>query len=329
MIISRTPYRLSFFGGGTDYPDWCREHGGSVLATTFNKYCYISVRHLPPFFEHRFRVVYSITETVQNADEIRHPAVRGALRHLGIENGLEIHHDGDLPARSGLGSSSSFVVGLLHALHALQGAMSSKHDLAAEAIHVEQKILNESVGAQDQVMAAHGGLNLLRFEPSGEITVQPVILPAQRVMELNSHLMLFFTGVARNSTDIAGHYIHDIGSKAKQLSAYGPMVEEAQRILLSKDSLDAFGTMLHESWMLKRSLSDHISTPAIDEIYQAARDAGALGGKIIGAGGGGFLLLFARPEQQPQIRARLKSLLEVPFEFEHHGSQIIFYDPEN
>jgi D-glycero-alpha-D-manno-heptose-7-phosphate kinase len=329
MIISRTPYRLSFFGGGTDFPAWYHEHGGAVLATTFNKYCYISVRHLPPFFEHRFRVVYSVTETCQAAEQIRHPAVRGALQHLGIETGLEIHHDGDLPARSGLGSSSSFVVGLLHALRSLQGVMSSKRDLAAGAIHVEQKILKENVGDQDQVMAAHGGLNLLRFDRNGEVTVRPLTLPAQRVLELNSHLMLFFTGVARTSTDIAGRYAHDLKSKTAQLSAYGPMVEEAQRILLSKDSLDEFGTMMHEAWMLKRSINDCISTSAIDEIYEAARDAGALGGKIIGAGGGGFLLLFARPEVQPQIRSRLKGLLEVPFEFEHHGSQIIFYDPES
>ena len=328
MIISRTPYRLSFFGGGTDYPGWYREYGGAVLGTTFNKYCYISVRHLPPFFAHRFRVVYSVTETCQTVEEICHPAVRGALQHLGIQQGLEIHHDGDLPARSGLGSSSAFVVGLLHALHALQGVMSSKRDLGAEAIHVEQKLLKENVGDQDQIMAAHGGLNLLRFDPNGETTVRPLILPAQRLLELNSHLMLFFTGVARNSTDIASYY-PQLKIKTKQLSAYVPMVEEAQRILQSKEPLDEFGFLLHEAWMLKRSLSEGISTLAVDEIYQAARDAGALGGKLVGAGGGGFLLLFARPEVQPQIRDRLRSLLEVPFEFEHHGSQIIFYDPEN
>ena len=328
MIISRTPYRLSFFGGGTDYPDWYRTHGGSVLATTLNKYCYISARYLPPFFEHRFRIVYSKTELCALSSEIKHPAVRGTLQHLKFTKGLEIHHDGDLPARSGIGSSSSFVVGLLHALYALRGEMRSKHDLALESIYIEQELLKETVGAQDQTLAAYGGFNVIHFHTSGEITVRPMTLPAERIVELNSHLMLFYTGIVRNSTDIASLYIPEIKNKQKQLFAYGPMVDEAQESLIKNRPMEEFGKLLHEAWLLKKSISAEISKASIDEIYEVARASGALGGKIIGAGGGGFLLLFAPPHTQANIRAKLKNLLEVPFEFENHGSQIIFYDPE-
>lgn len=328
MIISRTPYRISFFGGGTDYPGWYRHHGGSVLATTLNKYCYISARYLPPFFAHRFRIVYSKTELCTAISEIKHPAVRGALQHLQFTRGLEIHHDGDLPARSGLGSSSSFVVGLLHALYALKGEMRNKHDLALESIYIEQELLRENVGAQDQTLAAYGGFNLIHFHPNGEITVRPMILPAERVKELNSHLMLFYTGIVRNSTDVAAFYMPEIKAKQKQLSAYGPMVEEAREILIKDRPLEEFGRLLHEAWLIKKSLSKEISRAEIDDIYEAALAAGAWGGKIIGAGGGGFLLLFAAPQVQAAIRTKLKNLLEVPFEFENHGSQIIFYDPE-
>ncbi len=326
MIISRTPYRISFFGGGTDYPSWYRHYGGQVIATTIDKYCYISARYLPPFFDHTFRVVYSRIENCRTIDEIQHPAVRECLRYLRFEQGLEIHHDGDLPARSGLGSSSSFVVGLLHALHGLRGSIPAKERLAHEAIHLEQVRLKEIVGSQDQVMAAHGGCQRIEFLSDGEIRVTPMTLLPERVEALNSHLMLFYTGIKRTAATIAQSYISDLASIEKQLRTMGSMVEEGCRILSGNCDLSSFGRLLHESWLAKRSLSKRVSNPIIDQIYSAARASGALGGKLIGAGGGGFMLLFARPADHEQIRARLDKLAHVPFRFESTGSRIIFFD---
>ena len=328
MIISRTPFRISFFGGGTDYPAWYREHGGSVLATTIDKYCYLTCRYLPPFFEHRLRILYSRIELCRSVDEIVHPAVREVLRYLGIDRGVEIHHDGDLPARSGMGSSSAFTVGLLHALHALNGRMTSKRQLALEGIHVEQERLRETVGSQDQVLAAYGGFNHIIFATSGEITVRPMTLAPDRVRELESHLMLIFTGINRTASDIAGSYATNTSENARIIRGIGQMVDEGMAILAGRDDIARFGRLLHESWQAKRALGQRVSNSWIEDIYDAALGAGAIGGKLMGAGGGGFLVLFARPDDQPKVRDRLRGFLHVPFRFESSGSQIIFFDEE-
>lgn len=326
MIICRTPFRISFFGGGTDYPAWYRTHGGSVLAATIDKYCYLSCRYLPPFFEHRIRLVYRKIETCKTVDEIEHPAVREVLKFLNIDRGIELHHDGDLPARSGMGSSSAFTVGLLHALYGLGGALPTKKQLAAESIFIEQEVLKETVGSQDQVMAAHGGLRHVQFWPDGEISATPLPLSAARLAELQSHLMLFYTGIARTASDVARSFVDDIDSRRRQLQTMTKLVEESMDVLVGGDDIEDFGHLLHEAWQTKRSLSSKVSNPELDDLYDRARSAGALGGKLTGAGGGGFLLLFAPPDRQQQIRAALAHLLQVPFQFETAGSQIIFHE---
>ncbi len=326
MIISRTPFRISFFGGGTDYPAWYREHGGSVLGATIDKYCYLTCRYLPPFFEHRLRVVYSKIENCQTIDEITHPSVREVLRYLGIKRGVEIHHDGDLPARSGIGSSSAFTVGLLNALYALQGRMVSNHQLAMESIHIEQDVLKEAVGSQDQVLAAYGGLNHVTFQPNGEITVRPITLPPARFQELSDHLMLVYTGIKRTAAAIAETY--DFDGHKRHLRIMRDLVDEAIAILNSGGDIRRFGELLHEAWLAKQSLSDRVTNPAVNAIYEKARAAGAVGGKIMGAGGGGFMQLFAPPGAQPRVREALKDLIHVPFKIGSSGSQIIFYDPQ-
>jgi D-glycero-alpha-D-manno-heptose-7-phosphate kinase len=328
MIITKTPFRISFFGGGTDYPAWYRENGGAVLATTIDKYCYISCRYLPPFFEHKHRIVYSRIENVRQLDEIQHPSVRDVFRWFGIEHGLEVHHDGDLPARSGLGSSSSFTVGLVHALRALTGKYASKQELAQSAIHIEQDLIGESVGCQDQISAAFGGFNRIDFPRAGGFVVNPVIMPGHRQTQLRDHLMLFFTGLTRIASDIAKEQIDNMANRQAELRKMHGMVGDALAILTDeRRSLDEFGRLLDEAWSYKRSLSDRVSTPQIDEFYQRALRAGALGGKLLGAGGGGFLLIFARPEQQSMVRQALSELIHVPFRFESGGSSIALYQP--
>ncbi|HUR37930.1 MAG TPA: kinase [Planctomycetota bacterium] len=326
MIITRTPFRISFFGGGTDYPAWYREHGGAVLATSINKYCYISVRYLPQFFDYKSRIVYSKVELVKDSEEVQHPSVRAALKFLGINEGIEIHHDGDLPARTGLGSSSTFTVGLLHALYALRGRMASKMQLARDAIHLEHDLLQETVGAQDQVITAHGGLNRLDFSPDDTFSVSPLILKKDRLVGLQSHCMLIFTGFTRIASEIAAEQVKKTPQHQPELQQMYQMVDQATKILTGDGDLSEFGKLLHENWQLKRRLSSRVSTAEIDGIYEAGRAAGALGGKILGAGGGGFLLLFARPEDQPKIAAKLDKFLHVPFRFETLGSQIIHYE---
>jgi D-glycero-alpha-D-manno-heptose-7-phosphate kinase len=328
MIISKTPYRISFFGGGTDYPSWYKKHGGEVLATAINKYCYISCRYLPPFFEHRSRIVYSNIETVKEIDEIDHPSVREVLRYLKIERGIEIHHDGDLPARSGIGSSSAFTVGLLNAVYALKGQISNKHQLCEESIHIEQQLLQEHVGSQDQTLAAYGGFNHISFLESEDIIVKPVTLLPERIEELNSQLMLFYTGIKRTASNIAMSYVRELDEKELELNKLRGMVYEGLSLLNSNANIEKFGQLLHEAWQIKRELSSRVSNPQIENLYDLALSAGATGGKLIGAGGGGFMLLFVRRSKQEEVRKRLSALIHVPFKFEPSGSQIVVYEQQ-
>lgn len=328
MIICRTPFRISFFGGGTDYPAWYLKHGGSTLCTSIDKYCYITCRTLPPFFEHRLRVLYSKIEECQSVEEVQHPAVRETLRFLKIDSGLEIHHDGDLPARSGMGSSSSFTVCLLHTLYAHQGIMPSKKQLALESINIEQNMIKETVGSQDPVCAAYGGLNQIIFSMNGEIDIRPLTLSIPRMEELDSHLMLFYSGIKRTASDVAKSYVDDIESKAELLGEIQKMVEEGVAILKSNSCICKFGELLHKGWMLKKSLSSEVSNNAVDEFYQRALASGAIGGKVLGAGGGGFLLFFVSPSAQKKVRESLCELIHVPFRLEFGGSQAVFYEPE-
>ena len=299
-----------------------------MLATTIDKYCYITCRRLPPFFVHKHRIVYSLIENVSRVDEIQHPAVRATLQWAKIEDGLEIHHDGDLPAWSGLGSSSSFVVGLVQALHALDGKMTNRGQLAKTAIHIEQDLLKENVGSQDQILAAYGGLNFIEFRPDDSFDVRPVIVPQARKEALAEHLMLCFTGFSRFASEVAKSQLDNLQAKQQQLIRMRQMVDDGLRILVdSSVPIQMFGELLHEAWQNKRSLSHMVTTPEIDQIYDAARDAGAIGGKLLGAGGGGFMLLFAKPESHAKIRERLKNLIHVPFKFEDGGSRVVLYQP--
>ncbi|MBI4806797.1 MAG: kinase [Desulfovibrio sp.] len=328
MIITRTPFRISFFGGGSDYPAYYNDNGGAVLATTINRYCYISLRNLPPFFNYKYRIVYSKTELTKTIQDIVHPSARECLNYMDIAEGLEIHHDGDLPARTGLGSSSAFTVGLLHALHAHIGKMVSKHDLAETAIHIEQNVIKENVGSQDQTMTAFGGLNLIRFNcGDSHLQVTPMCLTGKRLEELQNHLLLFFTGFVRYASDIAAEQIRQTPSKRCELNMMAQMVDQAAEILCGQGDIIDFGKLLNESWLLKRSLTDLISTSDIDNIYSRALKAGAVGGKLLGAGGGGFILFMAPPERHQEIIDRL-GILHVPFRFENAGSQVIFYEPD-
>ncbi len=327
MIICRTPFRISFFGGGTDYPAWYLKNGGSVLSTSINKYCYITLRYLPPFFEHKIRLAYSKIELCQHYEEIQHPAVKETLRFMNFDRGLEIHYDGDLPARSGMGWSSSFPVVLLHSCYALKGIMASKKQLALESIHIEQKMIKETVGSQDQVAAAYGGLNHIIFKTNEDIEIRPLTLTTTRCEELNSCLMLFYTGIMRTSSDVANSYVNDIEKKSELLVKMQGMVDEGIHILHDNGSIDRFGELMHKGWMAKRELSQKVSNHTVDDLYERALDNGALGGKITGAGGGGFLLLFVPQSKQNRVRNALSELLHVPFRFDYAGSQIIVYEP--
>jgi D-glycero-alpha-D-manno-heptose-7-phosphate kinase len=329
MIITSTPLRISFFGGGTDYPAWYREHGGAVLATTIDKRCYITCRRLPPFFEYHSRVSYSKVENVRKNDVIEHPSVRACLQFMGIEEGVEIQHVADLPARTGLGTSSAFTVGLLLGLYALKEKMCDKQTLAAEAIHIEQELLQEAVGAQDQVSAAYGGFNHINFLPDGSIDVKRVLTTQSRLTELEQHLALYFTGFARTASEVAQEQVKVTHQRKTELDAMLQCVQEAETIIRSTSrSLDEFGRLLHQSWQIKRTLTQKITNPAIDEIYEAGLSAGALGGKLLGAGGGGFMLFYVPPERREALRTRLKKLLCVPFAFSTKGSQVVVYEPE-
>jgi D-glycero-alpha-D-manno-heptose-7-phosphate kinase len=326
MIITRTPYRISFLGGGTDYPAYYTESGGSVLSTTINKYCHIMCRCLPPFFEHKFLFRYSRKELVNTVDEIAHPSIRECLKFMRINTGIEMVHTGDIPAMSGIGSSSAFTVGFLNALYALLGKMVTKRKLAFDAIHVEQNLIGEHVGSQDQTASAFGGFNVIEFGGSQGIFVRPVTIKAERLQQLQDSMMFYFSGLSRVASDIAKEQIKETPKKLNELHEMRGMVNEAVNILNGQErSLDDFGRLLHESWMLKRSLVKEISNDHIDEIYKTAMRTGALGGKLCGAGGGGFILLFVPPERQPSVKQALENLLLVPFRFENLGSHVIHY----
>jgi D-glycero-alpha-D-manno-heptose-7-phosphate kinase len=330
MVITRTPLRISFFGGGTDYPVWYRQHGGgAVLATTIDKSCYITCRRLPPFFEYRSRISYSRVENVGSNQAIEHPSVRACLQFMGMDEGVEIHHVADLPARTGLGTSSAFTVGLLLGLYALRDQMRDKHSLATEAIYVEQEIIKEAVGSQDQVSAAYGGFNRINFHTNGEIEVRRVLTSSSRFAELEQNLILFFTGFSRYASDVAQEQVELTPHKEKELRVMLQLVDDAEALLTSPSrSLDDFGRMLNESWQIKRTLTRKITNASIDEIYEAGMSAGALGGKLLGAGGGGFILFYVPRERREALRLRLNKLLCVPFSFSSKGSQVVVYEPE-
>lgn len=328
MIITKTPYRLSFFGGGTDYPDHYLVHGGAVLATSINKYCYISCRALPPFFDHKYRIAYSKIENANDISEIEHPSVHGVFKHLGITQGMEIHHDGDLPARSGLGSSSSFTVGLLKALYAHQGKITNNYNLALEAIHIEQNVIGEKVGSQDQMCAAVGGLNKISFSTDGSIGVEPIIFDSHRRKKFGEHLMMFYTGISRYSQTITSKKIIGIKKQTGNVKLLADMVDEAISILVNSDrDFVEFGKMMNESWNIKKAFADNISTQFIDEAYSTAIANGAWGGKLMGAGGGGFLTFVAPPRSHDAIKKALSNLIYVPFDLDHSGSTVCVYEP--
>jgi len=328
MIITRTPLRVSFFGGGTDYPTWFREHGGAVLATTIDKYLYLHVRYLPPFFDFKSRIVWSQIEQVQSAAEIKHPAIRGVLEWMKIHEGVEILHHGDLPARTGLGSSSSFTVGLLHALHAMRGELVSKRALAEEAIYVEQTVLQENVGIQDQISSAFGGLNRVDIRPDASFEVVPLVVQAERLASLQSHLLLIYTGLSRHASEIAAEQVSTMGSKTAEMKAMHAMVDDGEKILAGNGTLRDFGRLLDEGWQRKRSLSSKIAPTMVNEMYDAARKAGADGGKLLGAGGGGFMLIFVEPGKRTAVLRAMEKLLPVPFKFERGGTQLVLYEAE-
>ena len=328
MIITKTPFRMSFFGGGTDMESFFKENGGSVLSTTFDKYCYVNVRHLPRFFDYSTELSYSKTERVTNIDDIEHPAIRNAMKMLDMHE-IRLTYEADLPARSGLGTSSSFAVGMLNAFYALKGKYASKKQLADEAIYLERVLCDEAGGWQDQIAASFGGFNRIDFNADG-YTVHPVIVSPQRKQQLNNNLMMFFTGFTRFSSEIQKANKLDDESKTKQLKQMLTLVDEAENILTdqSKD-LDDFGRLLDVTWKLKRQTGKSVSTSNIDNLYDKGISAGALGGKLLGAGGGGFLVFYVTPEKQAAVKEAMEDLLYIPFKFEDSGTQVIYYGPED
>jgi len=328
MIISRTPFRISLFGGGTDFPAWYREHGGLVVSATINKYCYLNVRYLPPFFTYTHRIRYTEQEYVSSVDEIKHPSARECIRYMGITDGLEVQHNSDVPAMSGLGSSSAFTVGLLHALYGLTGRIAGKRQLATQAIDVEQHWIKECVGSQDQVAVAFGGVNTIAFGPGDQFDVAPLLLGPTALTALESHLLLCFTGFQRNGPDMAADLLRNLPKHNAELADITHIAAQAFDVL-GRQPLDIpeLGRLLDAQWQLKRRLSALIATPVIMESYETGMRTGAYGAKLLGAGGGGFMLFLAPPERHAAIREALAPLLFVPFRFEMGGSRIIYYTP--
>lgn len=327
MIITRTPFRMSFFGGGTDMKEFFNEHGGAVISTTFDKYCYVTVRHLPPFFDFKNELIYSKIERTSTTEEIIHPAIRNAMQYLNM-NDIRLTYEADLPARSGLGTSSSFAVGMLNAFHSLNGVYASKKQLADEAIHLERDLCNEAGGWQDQIAASFGGFNRIDFsDNSYEVT--PIIISKQKKEQLNNNLMMFFTGFTRFSSDVQKANASGRIDKTQQKLEMLRLVDEAEKVLQNKESnLDDFGYLLNTTWNLKRQTGSAISTNSIDELYDKGIKAGALGGKLLGAGGGGFLVFYVTPEKQESVRHAMQDLLYIPFKFENNGTKVIYYVPE-
>jgi D-glycero-alpha-D-manno-heptose-7-phosphate kinase len=306
------------------------QHGGKVLGTAIDKYCYLNVRKLPPFFTHKHRIVYSKAENVLTVDEIQHPAVRTVLQYLDVDYGVSIHHDGDIPARSGMGSSSAFTAGLLKGMHALQGKYISKEDLTKESIYVEQELIRENVGSQDQTFAVYGGFNVIEFHKNGEIEVNPIIIPQERMQSFESSLMLYFTGLSRFASEIAEEQVNNTSLNIRKLDKMKDLVDQAVQVIADeKNDLNDFGSLLNETWQMKKQLSSKISNSLIDGIYEKAISAEAIGGKLLGAGGGGFMLFYAPPEKQEKVKEKLKDYLHVPFKFDFEGSKVIVYQPGN
>ena len=330
MIITQTPFRMSFFGGGTDMEEYFKEYGGAVLSTTFDKYCYVNVRHLPRFFEYSTELSYSKTERVSNAENIQHPAIRNAMQMLDMKE-IRLTYEADLPARSGLGTSSSFAVGMLNAFYALKGKYADKRKLADEAIYLERVLCNEAGGWQDQIAAAFGGLNRINFNADG-YEVLPVIINSERKHQLNDNLLMFFTGFTRFSSDVQkanASGVKDEAAKIRQLQEMYSLVDDAEKILTDKNSdLDEFGRLLDHTWKLKRQTGAAVSTNSIDGLYQKGIEAGALGGKLLGAGGGGFLVFYVQPEYRESVMRAMSDLLYIPFKFEDGGTRVIHYTPE-
>lgn len=327
MIITKTPFRMSFFGGGTDIEGYFRKNGGAVISTTFDKYCYVTVRHLPRFFEYKTHLTYSKMEYVSSYDEIQHPAIKNAMKMLDMHE-LRLTYESDLPARSGLGTSSSFAVGMLNAFYALKGKYASKKKLADEAIYLERELCKEAGGWQDQIAAAFGGLNRINFNEDG-YEVLPIIISPERKKRLNENLLMFFTGFTRFSSDIQKANSMEKNDKNMQLKEMYKLVDEAEKILVDNDrNIDEFGKLLDVTWRLKRKTGKMVSTDSIDMIYEQGIQAGALGGKLLGAGGGGFLIFYVRPECQENVKAAMKNFLHVPFVFEDGGTRVIHYSPE-
>ncbi len=328
MIITKTPFRMSFFGGGTDVQDYFKENGGAVISTTFDKYCYVNVRHLPRFFEWSTELTYSRIEKVSNIEEIEHPAIRNAMKMLDMRE-IRLTYEADLPARSGLGTSSSFAVGMLSAFYALKGKYADKKKLANEAIYLERVLCQEAGGWQDQIAASYGGFNRINFSSDG-YEVLPIIISPKRKKQLNDNLLLFFTGFTRFSSDIQkANAFEKKENKKIQLKKIFELVDEAEQILVDKDrNLDDFGRLLDETWKSKRRTGDSVSTNSIDELYNRGIEAGALGGKLLGAGGGGFLVFYAQPDRREAVKKALSDLMYIPFRFEEGGSRVIYYSPE-
>lgn len=328
MIITKTPFRMSFFGGGTDIENYFRENVGSVLSTTFDKYCYVNVRHLPRFFDYSTELSYSKTERVTNIDDIQHPAIRNAMKMLDMHE-IRLTYEADLPARSGLGTSSSFAVGMLNAFYALKGKYADKKKLADQAIHLERVLCNEAGGWQDQIAASFGGFNRINFNANG-YEVLPMIINPERKKQLNNNLMMFFTGFTRISSEVQKANNVTATDKRAQLKEMYALVDDAERVLTDKNgSLDDFGYLLDHTWKLKRQTGSSISTNSIDAFYQKGIEAGALGGKLLGAGGGGFLVFYVQPEKQDAVRDAMKDLMYIPFKFENGGTRVIHYTPES
>ena len=328
MIITKTPFRMSFFGGGTDMKDYFEENGGAVLSTTFDKYCYVNVRHLPRFFDYSTELSYSKTERVTNVDDIQHPAIREAMKMLDMRE-IRLTYEADLPARSGLGTSSSFAVGMLNAFYALKGKYVSKRKLADDAIFLERVLCNEAGGWQDQIATSFGGFNRINFGQDG-YEVLPIIISPERKKQLNDNLMMFFTGFTRFSSDVQRtNKVSSTEEKRARLKKMYELVDEAEKVLTNKErDLDDFGRLLDVTWQLKRGMGFSISTGSIDELYEKGIAAGALGGKLLGAGGGGFLIFYVRSEKQEAVKRAMKDLMYIPFNFEDGGTRVFHYSPE-